>query len=56
MSDLVTTGQAAAMLGVTPQTVINYINRGLIEATVLPSGHRRIERSVVEAFRAERAS
>ena len=56
MSDLVTTGQAAAMLGVTTPTVIAYFDKGLLEGCVLPSGHRRITRESIEKLRAERGA
>lgn len=53
MSDFLSTGQAAAALGVSPQTVINYISRGKLDAHTLPSGHRRISRDSVDRLREE---
>lgn len=56
MSDLVTTGQAAIMLGVTTPTVIAYFEKGLLQGVVLPSGHRRITRESVDKLRSERGA
>lgn len=45
-----TTGEVAARLDVTPQTVINWIKRGRLRATVTGGGHRRIPIEDVEAL------
>lgn len=55
MSDMVSTGQAAIMLGVTAPTVISYFEKGLLDGCVLPSGHRRISRESIDRLKAERA-
>jgi excisionase family DNA binding protein len=47
----VTTGEAARILGVSPRTVIAYVDRGLLRARLLPSGHRRFRRVDVEQLR-----
>jgi len=43
-SELITPRQAAAMLGVTPQTVRNYIYSGRLKTYKTPGGHHRIRR------------
>jgi excisionase family DNA binding protein/putative nucleotidyltransferase with HDIG domain len=43
-SELLTARQAAAMLGVTCQTVKNYIHRGRLKTYKTPGGHHRIRR------------
>ena len=43
-SELLTTSQAAALLGVTCQTVKNYIYKGRLTAYKTPGGHYRIRR------------
>lgn len=45
-----TTSQAAEILGVSPQTVVNYADAGLLRSWKLPSGHRRYQRADVEAL------
>jgi excisionase family DNA binding protein len=47
---LLTTGEAAEILSVSPSTVINYADAGLLKAFRLPGGHRRFRRSDVEAL------
>ena len=44
------TGEAAELLRVTPQTVINWCKRGRLAYTVTGGGHRRIERADVAAL------
>lgn len=51
MSDMMTTGQAADRLSVTPQTIRGYLERGLLDGHTLPSGHRRITRDSVDRLR-----
>lgn len=41
-------GEAARRLGVSPQTVANYVDAGRLGALVLPSGHRRVAAADVE--------
>lgn len=43
-----TTGQAAALLGISRSTVVRYIEAGTLEARRLPGGHWRIRRAVAE--------
>lgn len=43
MSKKLTTAQAARMVGVTDQTVANWIDHGQLTAGRTPGGHRRIE-------------
>ena len=43
-----TTGQAAARMGVSESTIRAYLEAGLLQGHKLPSGHRRIESSSVD--------
>jgi excisionase family DNA binding protein len=53
MSDLLTTGQAAALLGVSKPTLVRAVRRGLLRpALVTPGLHRRFRREDLVAFRA----
>jgi excisionase family DNA binding protein len=53
MSEYMTTGEAAALLGVSKPTVVRAIQRGLLRpALVTPGQHRRFRREDVLAFRA----
>lgn len=45
-----TTFQVARFLGVSPPTVVNWINSGLLVAHRTPGGHRRIAREEILAF------
>lgn len=45
-----TTFQVARFLGVSPPTVVNWINGGLLVAHRTPGGHRRIAREEILAF------
>lgn len=45
-----TTFQVAKILGVSPPTVVNWINSGLVTAYKTPGGHRRITREELVAF------
>lgn len=45
---MLTTSQAAEMLGVTQRTITNYIHSGKIKARRLPGGNFRLERKTVE--------
>jgi excisionase family DNA binding protein len=52
MKDLLTTGEAAALLGVSKPTVVRAIQRGLLRpALVTPGQHRRFRREDLLAFR-----
>ena len=48
--DLLTTGEAAAILGSTRQHVVNLVHRGDIDSTLVGS-HHRVRRSDVEAIK-----
>ena len=48
MSRLLTTGEVAARLFVTRQTVNRWVRRGLIPVVILPSGARRIDSNDLE--------
>ena len=53
MSEYLTTGQAAELLGVSKPTVVRAIQRGLLRpAMVTPGQHRRFRREDLLAFRA----
>lgn len=43
-----TTGEAADLLGVSSQTVVNWIKTGKLDAIRTLGGHRRIDRTVIE--------
>ena len=52
MSEFLTTGEAAALLGVSKPTVVRAIQRGMLRpALVTPGQHRRFRREDVLAFR-----
>lgn len=46
----ISTGEAAAMLGVTSQTIRRYVRDGLLPSFTLPSGDIRVKRSDVLAW------
>ncbi len=46
--DLLTSTEAAKLLGVDRSTVVRYIRQGKLPAIKLPSGHTRIRRDDVE--------
>jgi excisionase family DNA binding protein len=48
--EFITTGQAASLCSVTPDTVLKWIKAGKIPASRTPGGHYRISRSDVEQF------
>lgn len=53
MSDYLTTGEVATLLGVSKPTVIRAVERGLLQpAQVTPGMHRRFRRDEVMALRA----
>jgi excisionase family DNA binding protein len=52
MKDFLTTGEAAALLGVSKPTVVRAVQRGLLRpALVTPGQHRRFRRDELLAFR-----
>jgi excisionase family DNA binding protein len=52
MGEYLTTGEAAAFLGVSKPTVVRAIERGMLRpALVTPGRHRRFRREDVVAFR-----
>ena len=52
MSELLTTGQAAQLLGVSKPTVVRAVQRGMLRpALVTPGQHRRFRRDELIAFR-----
>jgi excisionase family DNA binding protein len=54
MGEFLTTGQAAALLGVSKPTVVRAVERGQLRPVLVTPGlHRRFRRDDVLAFRAE---
>jgi len=51
---MMTTGEAAARLGVSEATVRSYLEAGLLTGHVLPSGHRRIDAASVDRVKDSR--
>jgi len=45
---LLSVGQAAAAIGVSPNTLRAWVDKGLVPATVLPSGFRRFSPEQLE--------
>ena len=45
-----TVNQVSELLQVSPQTIVNWIEAGKLEAYKTPGGHRRIKKSALEAF------
>ncbi len=50
-SELLTSSQVAALLGVTPMTVVRWSDNGLLPSERTPGHHRRFRRDAVEALR-----
>ena len=50
---LLTISEAARELGVHPNTLRGWVDRGLVPAVRLPSGHRRFEPEQIERIRRE---
>lgn len=49
VQEFLSTGQAAKLLGVTPDTVLKWVKTGRLSATRTPGGHYRIARADIEA-------
>lgn len=49
-SEWITPRHAAELLGVKPQTLAGYANRGVLTADRTPGGHRRFLKSDVDAY------
>jgi excisionase family DNA binding protein len=49
-------GEAAARLGVSPQTLRRWAERGLVRTVTLPSGHRRFAVSDIDELAASDAN
>ena len=50
MEDIFTVAKASAYCGVSPKTIINWVESGYIEAYKTVGGHRRIKKNNLEAF------
>lgn len=48
---LLTTGEAADRMGVSESTIRSYLDSGVLAGHTLPSGHRRIDASSVDAVK-----
>ena len=46
-TEMISTGEAARMLRVSPETVRRWIKRGYIHATQMPSGQSRINKQCI---------
>jgi excisionase family DNA binding protein len=56
MSEMITPGEAAKILGVSTDTVGRYLDRGIIEGHRTPGGQRRVNRDSVESVILTRVS
>ena len=56
MSEIITPGEAAKILGVSTDTVGRYLDLGIIEGQRTPGGHRRVNRDSVESVIRTRVS
>jgi excisionase family DNA binding protein len=56
MSEIITPGEAAKILGVSTDTVGRYLDLGIIEGHRTPGGQRRVNRDSVEAITRTRVS
>lgn len=54
MTDYITTGEAARMMGVTRESIRRYANAGLLRTIRTPGGQRRIDRASVDQIIATR--
>ena len=50
ISDWVTTGEAAVLCGVTPDTILKWIKKGKLPVTRTAGGHHRIGRSALRPY------
>ena len=48
--DLISTGQAAKLCAVTPDTILKWIKKNRIEAVKTAGGHYRISREVIKPY------
>lgn len=51
MTKMLTISQAAAELGVHPNTLRAWVDKGLVPATKLPSGYRRFTPEQIESIK-----
>jgi excisionase family DNA binding protein len=56
MSEIITPGEAAKILGVSTDTVGRYLDLGIIEGHRTPGGQRRVNRDSVESVIRTRVS
>ena len=49
--ELLPPGEVARILGVSPKTVANWCDKGLLECVMLDSGHRRIPIRALDRYR-----
>lgn len=55
-SESISTGEASAILGVTPNTVTRWVDEGMLRAYRTLGGHRRLSRVEVEALAADQSA
>ena len=48
--NILTTNEAADLLGIARTSLINWVERGEVKYTTTPGGHRRFRRTDLEAF------
>lgn len=48
--DLMTTGEVANLLDVSPSTVTRWVKNGVLSAVVMPSGRNKFRRADIEAL------
>ena len=51
--EVLTTNEAAALLGFARTSLINWVDKGELESSVTPGGHRRFKRADLLAFAAK---
>ena len=56
MTELVSPAEARKALGISNQTLGKYLEAGLIDGVLLPSGHRRYTRESIERITRTRVS
>lgn len=54
--DLMTTGDVAKLLDVSPSTVTRWVKNGVLSALVMPSGRYKFRRADIEALLGEPAT